>query len=560
VDSSPSNSIGLLQTAAKISPECLPAGQPVSDEDDWGEKVALGHALAGLCECRNVLRLSDTSAMTFEAHFRRIGLPPLNQAIGLLVINGAIKLSLGDGGTIMLIVGNITRDSNKKMPLNLWMHFAVVVDRGNISLYVDGSPAISGVETNTNLVTPPICLKVGSNISHVTEVRVWSSVRTVPQIRDFMYSPLPLGAGSSKWKGFKIKSSATNTPPEPLQPIQIPFPSLERRHRVRPLTSATPSAVSETPVPTEPVVPETREDPLVPTDLPPPRDIPEQNSITAPDQPAPIVPDSPVVHSQSPRPPSEMVLSSTATLGEVLDFIDRQLDTALALFRGSEKELETTRKTFLNIAATVSSYMQAKYRFGPFLAPLPSTEILSRLRLSCQYAAICTVLMRSEDNFTRIVHCLRIPMLDEDLEVFTRRAIHTAWDRGDSVAALSLLGMFVNSFPNRVDEIQKLRKTLGDVLGSPRRSATTQITCPSCDRKLRDPLQRACECRAIISVCYSSGRIVSREDCVLCTVCKSEYCLQHRNYPLSGSVPYARTQSLPGTCEFCFCKQSLFAG
>ena len=50
LDSSPWNSIGLLQPGARILTESLKPGQPISDEDDWGEKVPLGHAITGICE------------------------------------------------------------------------------------------------------------------------------------------------------------------------------------------------------------------------------------------------------------------------------------------------------------------------------------------------------------------------------------------------------------------------------------------------------------------------------------------------------------------------------
>ena len=51
-------------------------------------------------------------------------------------------------GTVSLVVDSTTFETTKRVPLNQWIHFALVVSDSTLSLMVDGVPAFSIVQSS----------------------------------------------------------------------------------------------------------------------------------------------------------------------------------------------------------------------------------------------------------------------------------------------------------------------------------------------------------------------------------------------------------------------------
>ena len=552
LDSSYSNSIGVLSQGATIDPEPLKSGEPISDDDDWGEKAPLGHALHGACECRNVLNLVDTLSMTIELHVKRIGSSQSEIPESFVSINNVVRLGFNEHGLINLWISEFAKTSEKKLHLNVWTHLALVFEPSGLSLLIDGSPVMTRVEFDSNSISAPVFLRVGNQQTKTTEVRVWSSTRSAAEIRSTMHSPLSFGGAASKWRGFKIKS--TSSPPEVSKSITIPFPAIERRLRPRQIKSPSPSEIIDLQTKSahvSVVVPELRDYSIVPPDTSQ-TDDPIDPKLMPEIHPEPEIISAGARHVQ----PASRMLSFNVTIDAALEYFDDRLEQTLQAFRGS-KPMDTNRLAFIQIACDFSSFLQAKFRIGPFFAPRPSDEILSRLQVACRYAAICAIMSGKHHVYPRMLNCLRIPLLDIDLETLIKTAIVAAWENGDHSTALCLLERFVSSFPNRMDEITHLRQQTEGIVGLSRGATRSHVPCPACDRTLKDPLGGVCECRAKLGVCYDSGTLVDRADCVKCCVCESEYSLSRSRGKLSGNVSYARSNTLPDTCKFCHCKGSL---
>jgi hypothetical protein len=541
-----------------VSRDPLGGGLPISDEDEWGEKIQLGHSMVGTCECKDVATLSSLERVSVEFHCKRIGQIQDSSQPSILNLANILRVNLGETGLVCVSTGNSSHDFSRHLPVDEWTHIAVTVDRGSLVVYWNGISVLSTTESNSMNLKPPYSISVGSKFTEITEVRVWSTTRTEEQLKEFMHHPLPKLASFSKWKGFRIKTGVSMGPgPVRLKAIALPNIPLERRNQMRrseevlKQTTAKESVLSSR---SENVQRDTLTSPTEDRMHPVIKACPElqetvQHLIT-----------SDILISNQPfsmHAPGACTLPSLndMKLEDVLGVFDSYLEDVFLQFRSSTLEGKCGRE-FRKIASQISEYMRAHYRFGPFLAPLPDEELLNRLRVSCEYSGICAVI----ENGHTMVNTLRIPMLPDDTDRLVMEAIHVAREREDFVCESSLIRTYLPTLSERPVEFESLRNRLQQIQNT-EYNKSTNIRCPSCWAPLLDPLQPYClpGCRSGITVCYQSGLLESTSNCVRCVICRSVTRVGTKPTRLSGNVKAVNKTDLSSRCAFCSCVGSLKA-
>jgi len=552
-DSSGCGNHGRLQVGSLVSTNSLQPGNPIGDEDEWGEKVLLGHSLIGACECKEISNLRNLDKLTIECHFKRLtAISPGETVRQLEFADSVLQILMKDNGALSFKIGEDIHNTTRKLPLNEWVHIAVTLDRGSFSVFINGVSTIASVRKILSMnKSPPYTIRVGSNVTETTEIRVWSSIRNSDQLKEFMNHPLPKLTPVSRWKGIKIKDGTSGGVVEINPTISVPLESRHSRRRVlsviadsqgyrAPPDTTTPPMKTDATLSQSPLsVPLSAA--IVPSDTA--IEVFPENTIPA--EPV-AVPLSGRIKPVVPTPPLPL---EHMELSQALAHIDSKLEGALERFRN---QLPSSEDEFKLIVSDISDFMRKRYRLGPFLAPLPHEELLSRLQVACQYTAISRTLAR-ESMLT-----LRIPMLPEDQQWILRQCILMCKEKGRAVDEIYLIQRYLNSQSMDMRSFFKDRlERLEDAVMINNRQY--QLQCPVCGLGLQDPLQLTCVpgCHAKFQVCYQTGNFVASDDCVHCIICTSVYHVGKGNAKLHGNVRSLTIRSLPNTCEFCSCVGSL---
>ena len=560
LDASGMNNRGTLALRSHVSARPLPANDPISDEDEWGEKVRPGHSLIGPLSCAALNGLSSITSYTCEFFAKRVGVPPTGDSHEFFIFANAIKVLLNMNGTVSLVVDSTTFETTKRVPLNQWIHFALVVSDSTLSLLVDGVPAFSNVQTSP--LENPVSIELGSNWFECTEFRIWSLARTAVAIRESMRSPLPRSAPVSKWKGLRINTSAPSEGKTGDWEKPVVFDNVLRRlsksRRVHPTEEETDSLrthsmLFEAPEAPQPIAENAPAAPVVPDEA-----ISAEQSVSdfpngsvsgfSANTPAlsPILQLRPVARPIVPCP-SDLSLSAAVAI------MDENLNNTI----GTD-DLSSEFQSVEAIVHQIANYMRTKFRTGPFLYPMPPEALLVRLRIACNYMGLV--------NVTNAAQCsalvaLRIPLLAQHVYALTIRAADDAGREGDIKTERVLLRTLLGTFKARMEasKIDKFRGRLDQLIQDD--SMCTLQKCPLCTAPFDDPMQVKCGrgCGSQLSVCYLTGKLVASADCVRCIICESTMSISQQAATRQRSAPTSRTVGIPTVCVVCSCSGCLRA-
>jgi hypothetical protein len=560
LDASGNNNFGLLNESSNVSIKALGVNQPMSDEDEWGEKVQMGHSLIGEIVCNEIHHDETVSSATVELYVSRVSSVDINDSSStFLALNGSACMSLTKQAEIVVEIDGVQHVTSKRLVLNEWTHVALVLTSSKGELFVNSSPILS-IE-NERPVDQTWSLTLGSNITEITEVRIWSCARTEAEIRQYISVCLPRAAPVSRWKGMRINmkpDASSRSWAKPIPDEAIVPSTRTRRIFEEPVFTETKEASpkKETPQPLESVedVSETSPQKVTSTEI----DVknegiqPVEAVVQIPDesQPELIEPQATLVARTSTS--VEVPLLIPSALPDALAFFDSLLESAI-LGRG----LEFDKRKLESIVRGFSSFIRSQYRIGPYLAPMPPEALLVRLKIATTYLGLTNVLNNTSAWGTLVA--LRLPLLREHIPLVLMRSMEECKIRGDQVSVSMLTRALKNDYgtdftPEQLDQV-------GRYLALSVSGTRTSVTCPFCANKLRDPLQTSCSdgCGTRFAVCYITGNVVAFDDCARCRVCSTSFSVKLTGAMSSGrgNVPTNIKMSFPPACYVCGCLGSL---
>ena len=242
-----------------------------------------------------------------------------------------------------------------------------------------------------------------------------------------------------------------------------------------------------------------------------------------------------------------------SALADALTFFDKTLEGVI--FNG---DLVFDRAQLEGIVSAISSYMRSEYRIGPYLAPMPPEALLSRLKIAATYLGLLSVLSNSKNHWVSNV-ALRLPLLTEHIPIVLMRCIEEAKVRNDPVSQSMLAKALIRDYGSFLspEQVEAYGRYIGfNSTGDPR----TQLLCPFCHTKLRDPIQSSCldGCGTQYAVCYVTGSVVPLEDCARCRLCSTVISVKQASIGTKrGSVPNMVKMTVPPACVVCGCFGSL---
>jgi hypothetical protein len=548
---------GTLIEGAIVSGSPLQSNDPIGDEDEWGEKIPLGHALNGGIECQSVQGMNSLRHFTIEFFVRRSRHGDNPSPVKLVSLDDSVSVSVGGTGTVTLSLFGESIPCSRRIPLNQWVHVALVSSSNKVSMYMDGFPALTGVDL-APCEDRPLSFRIGHAEVQTTEVRLWSTMRTVQQLKEFMHHPLPrMVPVVSKWKGLKIqqpKSSANASirstavvPPSPLTSVVGPPRTRRINESIVETASVARSrrnSMTVLPGADGPV-------PVISTEEP----LPEAQG---------DIPVSPLKDVFSPKVRRVKTLAEAplvihAPMSEAMDKFDSSIQSGVDLFR--EERYTDGKAIFQTTVDSVSLYMINKYKFGRFLAPFPGVEVLDRLRVLCRYLCACTILERGASDIDRILLVLRIPLLHEDVLKMTQAAIRCCAKSGDILGEFALNERFLSTFQANLDgeTVERIRMRIALLRGRIERESVSKskVACQLCHSAFKDPLQSTCEvgCKTRFTVDFVDGVLVPADEALECAVCQSTLLCRTGGYIIYR--PSNRTIVPPNLCPLCHCGKSL---
>lgn len=563
LDSSGNNNSGSLSNDSHIGSQSLRTNEPVSDEDEWGERIQLGHALVGSAVCEGLDNPPMMNSATLEAWFR-----PMNTSDRLLVeMGGLLKLSLTDKGELCIESGRKTLTHAINASPNAWVHVAICLENSKVSLFANGLPGVQialDAQISSESILP---LRIGAPALETTEVRLWTVVRTPDEIRQYMRTPLPRVAPVSKWRGLKINVQPKASPDAVVKPIETSVVKVKaplKSRRVAEDTPAEPVVLSQQAneinvdlkdtvqanIPaTEPVI-STPVRTEVSGDKPVGQVImrPEQ-SIASPEQ----------VKSgnqnNAPFPPKNVPMIVPDGVSEAMAFFDKLLESAIL----NKAFLSYDASELNGIIRVVSSFIRSKFRLGPFLCPMPPEDVLSRLQVACSYMALVNVMSSRHKSMWGSLAALRLPLLRDQIKELLFFCVEEAKTRNDAMTVVALTRVVIREFGNSFTsaQIETIKRDL-DAFGHASQAAS--LTCPFCKSPLFDPLQASCTqgCGSRFAVCYVTGGIAAADECAHCRICATTIAVgpienqrRHRNIPTNSVMEF------PKVCSVCGCYGSL---
>lgn len=261
------------------------------------------------------------------------------------------------------------------------------------------------------------------------------------------------------------------------------------------------------------------------------------------------------------KPPAETV-PTVANPDDLGLYLQESLSIELAVERidaflqavVAKKDLWIDAGRIWDAIKAMSQYMRTKNRIGPFLCPMPNEEFLIRLRMTCNYFALTRCIERPNGYLIG----LRIPLLTHHVKRLTRQAINEAAATGDARTESALIKRFILNFRlemsnNEIEGLNLRLFQLGHV------SVFTHVACPLCQSLFRDPLQDVCAggCQSVFTVCYVTGKLVPKSDCVSCKVCNSVISTDPQMKRHNANILSSRTFAVPTACPLCSCIGSL---
>jgi hypothetical protein len=550
VDASGHNNNGHIQPDTELSESPLVPDQPISDVDEWGEKVPLGFSFRGNVQIDCVDGFSADQSFTLEFYMRRSRVRSGGLVDSILEVANVIRILVTGQGTIALSVGRETYDTKKRIVINQWMHFALINNSKSLELLIDGVPCFSNI--HPPILFAPIGITLGSGICDMTEFRLFAKARSKDEIREFLHSPLPRKAPISKWKGLKIKT-ASNQSVDSKWPPTVPAIQTKSSKRriinsdIDEISLAEFSRVTSQVVPDDPVSAEESvlEFPGSSNPLPCPQiDDNFLGSIDKGTTPT-RTPESEIPYSQNSLPVLE--IPSTLERVDAIAKMDSILKSLLV-----DNSLIPEENVMVQVTQNISRYMRRSYRMGPYLCPLPSEAFLSGLRIACAYIALARCNRRVGGYYLN----LRIPLLPERVRSLTEWAISEMRRYGDGRGEWILIYRLIDNFKTDLanDEINKFRIRLLEIGNPP---SLTKLCCPICRALFQDPTQAKCStCQTNFAVCFVMGCLVPSDECVKCWICHSEFSIGPA-IPKRGNVSTNRSRDIPLTCSFCECTGTL---
>ena len=551
LDASGQGHTGALSEVSDITRESLKANEPIAEEDEWGEKVQLGRALVGPAVSDELtLELFETQ-LTAELWVKALDSSAGSDITEVLGLGDGLSLRMRDDFSLVLVADEQTIEASHIVVPDLWTHVTLVVADRQVKLLVDGNPVLEAIPVDSSKLSGPFSLRVGSLITLTTEVRLWTVARSDEQIRDQMTVPLHRSAPASKWRGLKINIQEPANPP----PIASkPLPDASNAPRKTRRVTDDPVPVEQFVTPEPPQKPETlklpqpqlasprvsspviQTEPTVPTNISPP---------LIESQPAPIIISDPVTGST--LPPNLIVPQAVP---DAVSFFDNLLEAAIS----KRQNLDFNHEDLSRIVMVISSYCRSQFRLGPYLAPMPPDELLSRLRVASSYLGLANV-MRS-DNAWGSLPCLRLPLLKQHISELIVRCIQEGKQRNDSVSVHALSRVLMKDFGHMLDQhlIEALQRDLTFPVNT-----SSAVKCPFCAVPLQDPLQTDCSrgCKTRFAVCYRSGSIVPADECAKCKICCTVVSLGDSLRSHGKSVPSNLKLEIPHACWVCGCYGSL---
>lgn len=548
LDSSGLGNSGTLELGGNVSAQPLSPQSPISDENEWGEKIPAGHALRGPVCIESISGLSEPQTFTLEACIRRVSSVKTDVSRILLSYCDSVKLLLNVQGFLAVESKGSLYEVNKKLPLNQWMHVALVCDKSAVSVLVDGSSVFSNIETSE--MVSPGSLRLGSLVCELTEVRLWSIARSAESIREYMESPLPSSVSESRWKGLRIKPGAAAAQSSAGNSRTGFFAAYEGSTKSRRVEQETVSPNAEKSVDDNHAAPQ----PLSPPLLPAMGESPQDHLVVKYEfdqiEPAKTPPELADL-----RP--EILPSIPSELGLAISFFDAALEAAILKPYKIIKKVEIAK-----VIRIISTFIKTNYRIGPFLVPMPPESILLRLRTACSYFALATLVASPSDtgSWRSLLH-LRVPLLPRHVAEICFVCIQEAVERKDSRTVILLQKKLIDCLASFLSESELARVEKG--------SATltsippdTLILCPFCRSKFQDPLQEACVkgCRSKFAVCFLRGKAVPVDVCITCKVCTSV--MSNKRKPIlckaERNIPTSHVMELPESCPLCSVFGSLY--
>ena len=562
-DSSGRNNVGTLASDASVSPKPLHAGNPISDEDEWGEKVPLGHSVTGEIFCGDLQLPSESDSITAELYVRRLGSTDNGNVVPFVSLNGRVSLSLTDQSDILVDADGAQRSTGKRLVIKEWTHIAVVASGQTLRFYLGGTEIFTQ-NVDLPLVSGPCSISIGAKVAEITEVRVWSCARSEAELRQYMTTSLPRPAGASKWKGLRINQQADASwrswSKQIPQGASVP---VNQTRRVFEKSLSGPRSILdenvEIPinVAVEPVIEEPR-----PVQSPKPQiaspnsqeevEAPKPAALVAEPVQVPKTVEAPKQSTTVPEiqtPPNRDPILVPVQLPEALKLFDNLLEKAI-LNRGFALD----KSELLSILQAISGYVRSQYRVGPYLAPMPPEDVLMRLRICVTYLGLINVF--SCDSAWGSLAALRLPLLSEHIPAMLFSCIEEARRKNQQGSLSALARILIRECGQSLtaEQVDHIRAYLSVTFSQ------TEIACPFCTTKLRDPLQTACSdgCGTKFAVCSFSGRIAPADDCAKCRICCTTVSVKPISLPRShGNVPTNVSVELPKACFMCGCMGSL---
>ena len=610
-DSSGHDNNGIVQTGGALSKLRLVPGVPICDEDEWGEKVEPGRSLHGTVICDEIEGIANVFSIEFHARRTQSNRKDWAQ---LLCFGDILRLSIKlDSGTCVVSIGSEEYQTTKRVLLNQWTHFALICEAQTLTFAIDGQEFLS------NIPLPELSsrrFKVGDVMGDVTEVRVWSIPRSIPQIKQYMQSPLPRSAAVSKWKGLKIKEATVDNSGKTfsVQPVGQPksrrdltLTDMNTKPESTPLSVAKPAMI----IKPEFVASDAKPDIIIKPESKPTsvaKMKPDSTSVAKPDVTQPVVRvssrvsesgsissragvgpshvpwlqatptvvqhpglngDTTACTSPEPIVPSESFLPVTSPLPEIVVsrpvlhqlanpdyFVPKTLSEAISQFDTYLEYLVLVPcfEKAQRLIKCITQFIQQNYRIGPYLSPYPEKSIMSRLEIACKYMAVASILRNTRNPLNLI---LRIPILKQDVIKFTLSAIDDAVKRKDQVSVKFFSNSLLKTCSSDISgsEIERIR---GIAESADSFQITNQICCPLCHYPFETPLQDYClnGCRVRFVVCYLTGSLIDACDCVKCVFCQSNIGLKTSRKNAIG-ISVTPTPDPDMMCPICKCTGSL---
>lgn len=188
--------------------EQLEDGIPLDYEDKWGKTAPPAYAL----DCQTPLVLTGLAVpktFTLELWF---SLRP--EAAGVLLALDSVELSLSGPAFLPSSLFQPPEDREVEATLapQLWTHLTLISDSGQWLLFLNAKLALQRISPGLATIET---LRLGPLPAKVTEIRIWSGVKSLVELRENLKCPLDIVNERKKkvWSGMTIKKATSSGGP-----------------------------------------------------------------------------------------------------------------------------------------------------------------------------------------------------------------------------------------------------------------------------------------------------------------------------------------------------------